>query len=82
MFKLQKNNCTFIDKVLQMTISTLTCKAPNTTIAEFANTVDPDEKAHNEPSHLDLQYLPASLYIVIFLKICRHNFVVCLFGAL
>ena len=32
----------------------LSCKAPNTTIAEFANTVDPDETAHNEPSHLDL----------------------------
>ena len=38
----------------------LTLKAPNTTIAEFANTVDPDETAHNEPSHLDLQCLPSS----------------------
>ena len=34
-------------------------KAPNTTIADFANTVDPDETAHNEPSHLNLQCLPA-----------------------
>ena len=34
----------------------LNCKAPNTTIAEFANTVDPDETAH-----LDLQCLPSSL---------------------
>ena len=25
----------------------LTCKAPNTAIAKFANTVDPDETAHN-----------------------------------
>ena len=24
------------------------------TIDEFANTVDPDETAHNEPSHMDL----------------------------
>ena len=39
----------------------LTRKAPNTTIAEFANTADPDETAHNEPSHLDLQCLPSSL---------------------
>ena len=39
----------------------LTLKAPNTTKAEFANTVDPDETAHNEPSHLDLQCLPSSL---------------------
>ena len=29
---------------------------PSTTIAEFANTADPDEMAHNEPSHLDLQF--------------------------
>ena len=27
--------------------SSITRKAPNTTIAEFANTVDPDEMAHN-----------------------------------
>ena len=40
----------------------LTHKEPNTTIAEFANTVDPDEMAHNELSHLDLlQCLPSSL---------------------
>ena len=36
-------------------------KAPNTTIAEFANTVNPDETPHNEPSHLDLQCLPSSI---------------------
>ena len=39
----------------------LTRKAPNPTKAEFANAVDPDETAHNEPSHLDLQCLPSSL---------------------
>ena len=40
----------------------LTLKAPNTTTeAEFANTADPDETAHNEPSHLDLQCLPSKL---------------------
>ena len=33
------------------------CWAPNKTIAEFANTVDPD----NESSYLDLQCLPSSL---------------------
>ena len=37
-----------------------TLKAPNTTIAEFANTADPDETAHNEPSHLGLQCLHSS----------------------
>ena len=39
----------------------ITHKAPNTTIAKFAKTVDPDETAHNEPSHPDLQCLPFSL---------------------
>ena len=33
---------------------------PNTTVAEFANTVDQDETTHNEPSHLYLQYSPFS----------------------
>ena len=31
-----------------------------TTKTEFANTVDPDEMAHNEQSHLDLQCLTSS----------------------
>ena len=43
-------------------LQTLARKAPNTTIADFANTVDPDETAHNnEPCHLDLQCWPSSL---------------------
>ena len=42
-------------------LSYLTLKAPNTTIAEFANTADPDETAHIEPSHQDPQCLPSSL---------------------
>ena len=42
-------------------IYVLARKAPNSKIADFANTVDPDETAHNEPSHLDLQFLPSSL---------------------
>ena len=39
----------------------LTLKAPNTTIAEFANTTDTDETAYFELSHLDLQCLSSSL---------------------
>ena len=31
-----------------------------TKIAEFTNSVDPDEGAHNEPPHLDLHCLPSS----------------------
>ena len=38
-------------------------KVPNRTIAELANTVDPYETAHNEPSHLDLRCLPSSFQI-------------------
>ena len=30
----------------------LTLKVPNTTIADFSNTVDPDDMAHDEPPHL------------------------------
>ena len=41
--------------------SLLALKVPNTKISEFANTADPDEMAHNELSHLDLQCLPSSL---------------------
>ena len=39
----------------------LTLKVLNTTIAECENTVDPDEMAHYEPSHLDLKCLPPKL---------------------
>ena len=41
-------------------MTSLTRNAPNTTIAEFPNIVDPDEMAQNELSHLDLQCLPSS----------------------
>ena len=41
-------------------------KAPNTTIAEFANNVDPDE-----PSHLDLQCLHSSF---LFFNIIQSIF--------
>ena len=33
----------------------------DTQIAEFANSVDLDEVAHNEPPHLDLHCLPSTL---------------------
>ena len=39
----------------------ITLEVPNTKTAEFTNTADPDEMAHYEPSHLDLQCLPSSL---------------------
>ena len=52
---MEKATLPFVLKIM------LAHKAPYTTIAEFANTVDPDETAHNEPSHLDLQCLHSSL---------------------
>ena len=36
-------------------------KLPEAKIAEFANSVDLDEVAHNEPPHQDLHCLPSSL---------------------
>ena len=53
-------------------------------IAEFANSVDLDEVAHNEPPHLDLHCLPCCLQILniiqlgiyIFRKVAEANFVV------
>ena len=53
-FALNQNFLPFIN-------TTLTRKVPNTTIAEVASTVDPDETSHNELSHLDLQCLSSSL---------------------
>ena len=52
--------------------------------AEFANSIDPDEVAHNEPPHLDLHCLNCQLYSLDknILKICRGNFVVICFLAL
>ena len=40
----------------------------NTTIAESANTVHPDETAHDELFHLDLQCLPSSLRHLIIIN--------------
>ena len=39
----------------------LTLKVPETKIAEFANSIDLDEVAHNEPPHLDLHCLLSGL---------------------
>ena len=38
-----------------------TLLVPETKIADFANSIDLDEVAQNEPPHLDLYYLPSSL---------------------
>ena len=39
----------------------LTLELLETKIAQFENSVDLDEVAHNEPPHLDLHCLPCSL---------------------
>ena len=33
-------------------------------MAEFANSIELDEVAHNEPPHRDLHFLPSSLSIL------------------
>ena len=42
-------------------LCSLTLKVPETKIAEFSNSVDLDEVAHDEPPHLDLHRLPSRL---------------------
>ena len=62
-------------------VQNLICKAPrkqtDDTITSFqfklyhvekANTVDPDETAHNEPSHLDLQCLQILLLMCLAIQ--------------
>ena len=43
---------------------TITLSLPERKIAEFANSVDLDEVAHNEPPHQDLRCLSFSLLIL------------------
>ena len=40
-------------------------KMPETKIADFAKSIDPDEAVHNEPPHLDLHCLPSSLCLMM-----------------
>ena len=42
-----------------LVISDYTLSALQTKTDNFANSVDPDETAHNEPSHQDLHCLPS-----------------------
>ena len=46
----------------------------NIHVAEFANSVDPDEAAHNEPLHLDLHYLPCGLNSHYDTGLAKKNF--------
>ena len=50
--------------VIFMAIFMLTLSAPVTKIAEFANSIDLEEVAHDEPPYLDLDCLPSSLSIL------------------
>ena len=46
--------------IVAVTLKPVSEKADENT-AEFANSVDFDEVAHKEPTHLDLRCLPSSL---------------------
>ena len=52
-----------------------------TRVGEFADSVDPDEVAHNEPPHLDLHCLPSSLKSQFDIALMKHllNFCKCKF---
>ena len=53
--------CKHINLLQMISVTELLGTHAETKIAELANSVDLDEVAHNEPSHLDLHYLPSSL---------------------
>ena len=48
-------------RLLQFLFGAFTPEVPEKQIAKFANSVDLDEVAHNEPPHLDPHCLPTSL---------------------
>ena len=52
----------------------LMLSVPETIIAEFANSVDPNEVAHEEPPHLDLHSLLISLQMLNLLYLRKGNF--------
>ena len=51
--------------IYQLTLAPLTLSEPETKTAEFANSVDLDKVAHNEPPHLDIHCL-YSLNLIFF----------------
>ena len=53
---------------------TLPFEAPKLKIAEFANSVDLNEAAHNEPPHLDLHCLHSGPWILNIIWHGRNSF--------
>ena len=53
--------CFLLTSLNGSVITTLCCQSLVFQITQFANSIDPDEVAHNEPPHLDLHYLLFSL---------------------
>ena len=51
--------------MIQSLLQEPTFTALKTKMVKFANSVDPDEVAHNEPPHLVIHCLPSSLLILI-----------------
>ena len=59
----------------QLDFRYLTLEAPAIKITEFSDSINPEEAAHNEPPHLDIQYLQtSSFFYTFFLKFCRCKF--------
>ena len=58
-------------------VCTSALKVPETKIVDFANSVDPDQVAHNEPPHLDLH-----CFVVFEFSLFSSNFIIYYFGIL
>ena len=54
-----------------------TCRPKQTYIIVFANSIDADETARNEPSHQDLHCLPFSFWLLMgtFVHLCNSGHV-------
>ena len=61
LFSLKNNEKIFMNVVCCSRDWRFKGKALEMKIDKFANNVDPDKVAHNEPPHLDLHCLPSSL---------------------
>ena len=61
--------CSFRSKLFSLAL-----QAPKVKIVELANSVDPDEVAHNEPPYLNLHFLPCNVRILNMISLGQDIF--------
>ena len=61
-------------RLLQFLFGALRVNAAKTKTVEIANSIEPDEAAHNKPPHLDLHYLPHYHWILNMISLGQHVF--------